>query len=75
MPGVPKDKMLCFGYPNNNVYFGGLAPKEWEYDQEREYKRFLWTALWLLSNHKTWRQFEQWCAEDENVKGHDYILI
>ena len=37
MPGVPKDKMLCFGNPNNNVYFGGLAPKEWEYDQDREY--------------------------------------
>ncbi|KAK9984669.1 hypothetical protein SO802_034194 [Lithocarpus litseifolius] len=34
MPGVPKDKMFCFGYPYNNVYFGGLAPKEWEYKDE-----------------------------------------
>ena len=40
MPGVPKNKMFYFGDPYNFVYFGGSAPKEWEYDQERKYRGF-----------------------------------
>ena len=43
LPGVPKEKSFYFlDSNNNNVFFGGLAPKQYqkEYDQEREYGGF-----------------------------------
>ena len=42
MPGVPKENMHYSLDADNNVFFGGLAPKEWEHDdQEREYRGFI----------------------------------
>nr|XP_023897128.1 putative 57 kDa heat shock protein [Quercus suber]POE55101.1 putative 57 kda heat shock protein [Quercus suber] len=42
MPGVPKENMHYSLDADNNVFFGGLAPKEWEHDdQEREYGGFI----------------------------------